>query len=377
MKRREQLKHALPDGLASDHIEPVAAATGTMCLAADINRPQPDLWTAISALDLPRTIPFIWREQADEPEAPAIVANRSWIPPPPASDHGLWMGAAVVSVLLHTSVVLFFVEKLTPRASVGVEVISVDLVLGAAVEAGLAPTPSRSEVSPLPTLPGMRARVGRGLKEEPPEDQVSERAPDDAQFREASTVVREVAKQRVKDDGSEPHPVAIADEAPTVIPDVAITRGLVEPPPERIARSPGTEAPARPRREARTTPAKQNSKNGRDDRTPSSAATSASNGIGRGRSDDDTNYRGIIAAHLARHKQFPADARGRGDEGNPAVTFTIDGGGRVVSVRLAHGAGIASLDQEVEAMVRRASPFPAPPAGHAMTFTVPVNFQLR
>jgi outer membrane biosynthesis protein TonB len=45
--------------------------------------------------------------------------------------------------------------------------------------------------------------------------------------------------------------------------------------------------------------------------------------IGRGRSDDDTNYRGIIAAHLARHKQFPAEARGRVDEGNPAVTFTV------------------------------------------------------
>jgi periplasmic protein TonB len=44
--------------------------------------------------------------------------------------------------------------------------------------------------------------------------------------------------------------------------------------------------------------------------------------IGRGRSDDDTNDRGIIAAHLARDKQFPA-ARGRVDEGNPAVTFTV------------------------------------------------------
>jgi hypothetical protein len=99
------------------------------------------------------------------------------------------MGAAVVSVLLHTSVLLFFVGKLTPRASIAVEAISVDVVLGADAEAGLAPTPSRS--------------------------------------------------------------------------------------------------------------------------------------------------------------------------------------------RLAHSAGIASLDQEVQAMVRRASPFPAPPAGHAMTFTVPVSFQLR
>jgi protein TonB len=364
MKRPEQLKYASPDGLASDHIEPVASATGTICLAADINRPQPDLWTGISVLDLPGIIPFIWREQADEPEVPPIVANRSWIPPPPASDRGLWMGAAVVSVVLHTSVLLFFVEKLAPRASIGVEVISVDLVLGADAEAGFAPTPSRSEASSAP-------------KEDHPEDQVSEREPDEAQFREASPVVREVAKQRVKDDVSEPRPVTIADEAPTVIPDVAVTRNLVEPPPERIAHSPGREAPAPPRQEAETTPAKHNSKNVRDSRAPSAVAQSASNSIGRGRSDDATNYRGIIAAHLARRKQFPADARGRGDEGNPAVTFTIDGGGRVVSIRLAHSAGIASLDQEVEAMVRRASPFPAPPSGHAMTFTVPVSFQLR
>jgi protein TonB len=282
------------------------------------------------------------------------------------------MGAAVVSVLLHTSVLLFFVGKLTPRASIGAEVISVDVVLGADAEAGLAPTPSRSEVSPLPTLPLMPGTVGRGPKEEPPEDQVSEPARHEAQFREASPLVPDV-----KDDVSEPRPVTIAHEAPTVIPDVAVTRDLAERPPERTAHSPGREAPARSRPEAKTTPATQNSRNARDSRPPSSAVTSASNSVGRGRSDNDTNYRGIVAAHLARYKQFPADARGRGDEGDPAVTFTVDGGGRVTSVRLARSAGIASLDQEVQAMIRRASPFPAPPAGHAMTFTVPVSFQLR
>jgi hypothetical protein len=147
MKRRDQSKHASPDGLASGHIEPAVCASGTICLAADIDRPQPDLCAGISVLDLPGIIPFIWREQADEPEVRPIVADRSWIPPTPASDRGLRMGAAVVSVLLHTSVLLFFVGKLTPRASIGVEVISV--VLGADAEAGLAPTPSRSEVSPL------------------------------------------------------------------------------------------------------------------------------------------------------------------------------------------------------------------------------------
>jgi periplasmic protein TonB len=283
---------------------------------------------------------------------------------PPAADRGLWMGAAVTSMLLHASVLLFFVEKLAPRASVGVEVISVDLVLGADAEAGLAPRPNRSEVSSAP-------------KEVHPEDEVSERLRHEAPFREASPVVPEVAKQRGEDDVPEPRPVAIADEAPAAIPDVAITRDLAEPPPERIVRNPSREALVEPRQEPKTTPAKHYSKNARDRRAPSSSAASPSNSIGRGRSDNDTNYRGIVAAHLARYKQFPADARGRGDEGDPAVTFTVDGDGRVISVRLAHSAGIASLDQEVQAMVRRASPFPAPPAGHAMTFTVPVSFQLR
>jgi hypothetical protein len=131
MKPREQSKHAAPGGLASGHIEPAVSASGTICLAADIDRPQPDLCTGISVHDLPGLIPFIWREQADEREVRPIVADRSWMPPTPASDRGLWMGAAVVSVLLHTSVLLFFVGKLTPRASTGVEVISVDVVLGA------------------------------------------------------------------------------------------------------------------------------------------------------------------------------------------------------------------------------------------------------
>jgi TonB family protein len=49
----------------------------------------------------------------------------------------------------------------------------------------------------------------------------------------------------------------------------------------------------------------------------------------------------------------------------------------VTSARLARGSGIASIDQEVQAMVRRASPFPAPPAGHTQSFTVPVSFRLN
>ena len=41
------------------------------------------------------------------------------------------------------------------------------------------------------------------------------------------------------------------------------------------------------------------------------------------------------------------------------------------------GSGVASIDAETQAMVRRASPFPAPPSGRSMTFTVPVRFYLQ
>jgi TonB family protein len=38
---------------------------------------------------------------------------------------------------------------------------------------------------------------------------------------------------------------------------------------------------------------------------------------------------------------------------------------------------VASFDAESLAMVKRASPFPAPPSGQSVNFTVPVNFSLR
>jgi periplasmic protein TonB len=108
-----------------------------------------------------------------------------------------------------------------------------------------------------------------------------------------------------------------------------------------------------------------------------SAPSTAANNVGVGRSDNTTNYAGLVSAHLRRHQQYPADARSRGDQGTATVSFTLDGGGRVTSARLARGSGIASIDQEVQAMVRRASPFPAPPGGRPQSFTVPVSFRLN
>ena len=110
---------------------------------------------------------------------------------------------------------------------------------------------------------------------------------------------------------------------------------------------------------------------------PSTASAPASS-IGRGRMiAGDANYQGLVAARLARFKRFPEDARRRREQGSALVSFTIDGAGRATSVRLRRGTGFAVLDEEVQAMVRRASPFPMPPRGTEMTFSAPVSFHLK
>jgi protein TonB len=92
---------------------------------------------------------------------------------------------------------------------------------------------------------------------------------------------------------------------------------------------------------------------------------------------DRADYHRRVGAHLARHRQYPALARKHRQEGHAIVSFRIDGAGRVESVTLSQRSGWDLLDSEVIAMVTRASPFPAPPSGQSLSFTVPVSFQMK
>ena len=84
-----------------------------------------------------------------------------------------------------------------------------------------------------------------------------------------------------------------------------------------------------------------------------------------------------LMAHLERRKRYPADARARREEGTAYVRFRIDDSGNVLSVSLSRSSGSSALDQEVLAMVQRASPVPAPPAGANKTIVAPVMFSIR
>lgn len=89
------------------------------------------------------------------------------------------------------------------------------------------------------------------------------------------------------------------------------------------------------------------------------------------------NWQSLLMGHLERHKRYPSGARSRSESGVAYVRFTVDERGNVSSASLARSAGFAGLDQEVLALVRRASPVPPPPPGAQRTITAPVRFSTR
>lgn len=81
-----------------------------------------------------------------------------------------------------------------------------------------------------------------------------------------------------------------------------------------------------------------------------------------------------LMAHLERRKRYPSGARARGEKGIAYVRFRIDDAGNVLSASLARSSGYPELDDEVLALVKRASPVPKPPQGVNKTITAPVRF---
>ena len=358
--------------------------------------------------DLANVIAF-QRPRVAESHAPDVVlpTDAARLPAPRlVGERARLVLFAALSLAVHGALFMVFWRDPEPLASIGIEVISAEIVLGATAPAGTAPTPGELELNaakgatdPQQTDPQREAEqkateqpqnVQVAREETAPEQtttlerQADERLPDDNKA--APREERQQAERKPATAMVESATPDTATAAPREIPPDAMDVSLLPQPEEKpVEQKPKPThkqaAPPKPVKNAVQAPERRRIDAPTRDRatreTKASNPSTAANNVGVGRSSNDTNYRGLVSAHLARYKQYPADARSRGDGGTATVTFSLSGSGGVTSVRLTRGSGVASIDQEVQAMVRRASPFPAPPDGRSTSFTVPVSFRLN
>jgi protein TonB len=259
--------------------------------------------------------------QDHEPAGPTLKVNAAdaRLTVATTRDRGPWTFAAFValSLLAHLALYAGLNSRPAPTmASVDEEVISVEIVVGSNSAAGLAETAEPSPVE--------NPVVAEATKPEEPKEQRA----------------------------AEPQPPEQAPESETAM-------ARVEPKPD------DTPAPVERREDPVAEPVRPE------------VPTVPSSGIGHGTSAPDAKYFGRIAAHLARRKQYPLEARSKRQQGTGTVKFTIDPAGQVSAIELVRGTGVAALDREIEAMVRRAAPFPPPPGGVSVSFAAPVSFRIN
>ena len=316
------------------------------------------------------------RQEGETAAPPLLAPGERPAPAVLKQDRRVWMLVLLLgSFTAHAGVYWLLNREPPPLASIGIQSISVEIVLGTDVPAGRTDQDAKSEQEPaqLSKPPAQETAQPEAQQESLQQVEPEPSAP--AEIGRADTGPAEAAAAVTS---TEQPPTPSVPAPPVLVAPRA--KNAVPPLPAAAAKRQTAPAP-HPKQQTAPAPHAKQQHPARQRQAMLSATAGApaisDNGVGRGRSDADTNYRGLVAAHLARYKRFPADARSRGDQGLASVSFSLDGAGRVTSVAIVRGSGFASLDQEVQGMVHRASPFPAPPSGRSMSFTVPVSFRLQ
>lgn len=274
-----------------------------------------------------------------------------------------------LSLAVHGAAAAFFFLDSERAPSIGREVITVELVLGAENLAGHAQQASQSE--------SQESKAIAGDKKLHPVPEPDEKA--DTKKVDVAKADPPLPKQ------AEPEQAPKADATPATISDDAPAVSIPAPRPERVSAAkpvekkvvqqtkPEPKSVSREdrRREAVGQESERRREREAERQRAARAAAVASSGVGRGSSAAAANYQSAVLAHLSRYRNKPT---GTG-KGTAQVNFTITGSGVVTAVRLARSAGNATYDREAQAMPRRASPFPPPPNGRSRSFTVPIHFR--
>ncbi|GGO84819.1 hypothetical protein GCM10011348_31920 [Marinobacterium nitratireducens] len=204
----------------------------------------------------------------------------------------------------------------------------------------------------------------------------------------AEAVTHEAAQARLQPE-PEPEPVAqpIVEPEPVTPRQQAEVR--TEPKPEPKARPEPEPEPA-PLPEPQSNPAPKPEPNPAAEtanldtpaqRSSRKATTGSGNAASAGGNPGaQRTYYAALAAHLARHKRYPAASRRRGEEGVVRLFFEIDRNGAVLHYRITGSSGHERLDAAVLKMLESAAPLPAfpPDMGQArLSVNVPIAFAIN
>jgi len=350
-------------------------------------RVEPASAPLLPAPDPSNVIPFARaRRGASEPAPPPVTIGPDDRPAPQPAARSLPRDLATLAIALAAHGLLLFAFWQEPRElpSIGIEAISVEIVVGDNRAAGTAPTPGETEAQPSAPAEAVTAEEKPAETEPQRTAEVRELTPEEKQ----AEVAREPSPEQQPDTRSQ---IAMAQtpqaEVPTALPremppDMS---AVISPPREEPNEVRPAEPKAKQPEQKRAEPKKTEQKKVEQKKTepqkqaarPASTPSEGASGSGRQAVAADANYNGRVRAHLGRYQQYPAAARTAGVQGKGVVSFSISGSGSVTSVHVANSTGNGVLDQEISAMVRRASPFPAPPDGQPKSFNVPVSFTFR
>lgn len=230
----------------------------------------------------------------------------------------------------------------------------------AAVMVELAPIAVAPEAEPQEVAPG--PQMVEAAPEPQPEPVEEPKPVDEPPPPEPEPVV--APEPEIKIPELPPLPDAAAMLAPPPPPKPQVKR---EPPPKpRVVERRKPVNRDKPRAEQTTAPAAQ-------DKAAPLAAAPMAGASAPASAAVQASWRGTLMAHLNRYKRFPSGA----SPGTVQVSFRIDRAGRVMAANLVRGSGDVALDEEAVAMIRRASPVPAPPdgvGGTTIALAVPVRF---
>ena len=89
---------------------------------------------------------------------------------------------------------------------------------------------------------------------------------------------------------------------------------------------------------------------------------------------EDMRYLSVLYGLIMRQQRFPPSPHPRHTNAVAVIAFWIDDSGALVHEALYRTSGYPELDAEAKADVRRAAPFPEPPAGEPHGFIAQMDF---